>query len=208
MSEPANTTQDSEQQKKPEYPWRKAKKVAVMLSFVGKDYLGMQRNPGFKTIEEDLLKAFKEAGTISDEWYETPSKGFFQRASRTDKGVSAARMIISLKMIVDEKREETITRINSKLPPCIKVQSIKKVTKNFNCKSACDSRTYLYLLPTFAFAPILPINELKPNEEEVSPEVYKVTYAYRMPSEVRNYVNEILLKFVGSKYYHNYTSGK
>ena len=56
------------------------------------------RNPGFKTIEEDLLKAFKEAGTISDEWYETPSKGFFQRASRTDKGVSAARMIISLKM--------------------------------------------------------------------------------------------------------------
>ena len=43
MSEPANTTQDSEQQKKPEYPWRKAKKVAVMLSFVGKDYLGMQR---------------------------------------------------------------------------------------------------------------------------------------------------------------------
>ena len=56
------------------------------------------RNPGFKTIEEDLLKAFKDAGTISDEWYETPSKGFFQRASRTDKGVSAARMIISLKM--------------------------------------------------------------------------------------------------------------
>ena len=110
--------------------------------------------------------------------------------------------------VVDEKREETITRINSKLPSCIKVQSIKKVTKNFNCKSACDSRTYLYLLPTFAFAPILPINELKPNEEEVSPEVYKVTYAYRMPSEVRNYVNEILLKFVGSKYYHNYTSGK
>ena len=43
MSELANTTQDSEQQKKPEYPWRKAKKVAVMLSFVGKDYLGMQR---------------------------------------------------------------------------------------------------------------------------------------------------------------------
>ena len=64
--------------------------------------------------------------------------------------------------VVDEKREETITRINSKLPSCIKVQSIKKVTKNFNCKSACDSRTYLYLLPTFALAPILPLNELKP----------------------------------------------
>ena len=56
------------------------------------------RNPGFKTIEEDLLKAFKDAEIISDEWYENPQKCFFQRASRTDKGVSAARMVISLKL--------------------------------------------------------------------------------------------------------------
>lgn len=78
--------------------WRKAKKVAVMCSFVGKDYLGMQRNPGFPTIEEDLMKAFKDAETISPDWYENPQKAFFQRASRTDKGVSAARMVVSLKM--------------------------------------------------------------------------------------------------------------
>lgn len=25
------------------WPWRKAKKVAVMISFCGKDYIGMQR---------------------------------------------------------------------------------------------------------------------------------------------------------------------
>ena len=56
------------------------------------------RNPGFKTIEEDLLKAFKDAEIISDEWYENPQKCFFQRASRTDKGVSAARMVVSLKL--------------------------------------------------------------------------------------------------------------
>ena len=54
--------------------WRKAKKVAVMISFVGKDYLGMQRNPGFKTIEEDVMKAFKDADTISPDWYENPQK--------------------------------------------------------------------------------------------------------------------------------------
>ena len=58
---------------------------------------GYCRNPGYPTIEEELLKAFKEAGTICDEWFETPQKGHFQRASRTDKGVSAARMVISLK---------------------------------------------------------------------------------------------------------------
>jgi hypothetical protein len=26
-----------------DWPWKKAKKVAVMISFCGKDYLGMQR---------------------------------------------------------------------------------------------------------------------------------------------------------------------
>ena len=60
--------------------------------------LYVYRNPGYPTIEEELLKAFKEAGAICDEWFETPQKGHFQRASRTDKGVSAARMIISLKL--------------------------------------------------------------------------------------------------------------
>ena len=81
--------------------------------------------------------------------------------------------------VLDDKREDTITKINSKLPPCIKIQAIRKVTKNFNCKSACDSRTYLYMLPTFAFAPILPLNELKSPEEEVSPEMYQVRLVSR-----------------------------
>ena len=44
------------------------------------------------------MKAFKEADVISDEWFENPQRCFFQRASRTDKGVSAARMVISLKL--------------------------------------------------------------------------------------------------------------
>ncbi len=94
----ASVENNGQEAEKRDWPWRKAKKVAVMLSFVGKDYLGMQRNPGYKTIEEDLLKAFKEAGAIPDDWYECPQKGQFQRASRTDKGVSAAKMIVSCKL--------------------------------------------------------------------------------------------------------------
>jgi len=201
------STESSNQPDNDYVKWRKAKKVAVMASFVGKDYLGMQRNPGFKTIEEDLMKAFRDAEIISDEWYENPQKCFFQRASRTDKGVSAARMVMSLKLLLDDNREETISRINSKLPSCIKVQYIKKVTKNFNCKSACDGRTYLYLLPTFAFAPLVPIDDAKDGE---TPEDYdyKATSSFRMTTELRNRVNDVLKEFIGSRYYHNYTSGK
>ena len=89
------------------------------------------------------------------------------------------RCTYSVFSVLDDKREDTITKINSKLPPCIKIQAIRKVTKNFNCKSACDSRTYLYLIPTFAFAPVLPLNELKSPEEEVSPEMYQVRLVSR-----------------------------
>ena len=78
------------------------------------------RNPPHPTIEEELLRSFRDAGSIAPEWFEAPQKAFFQvtgnvtesgscggkiiaslllqRASRTDKGVSAARMVVSLKM--------------------------------------------------------------------------------------------------------------
>ncbi len=44
-----------------DYTWRRAKKVAAMLSFSGKDYFGMQRNPGMRTIEEELMAAFRHS---------------------------------------------------------------------------------------------------------------------------------------------------
>ena len=62
----------------------------------------MQRNVGYKTIEGELLAAFSKAGVIDPEWEDNPQKAFFQRASRTDKGVSALKMIISLKLVEEE----------------------------------------------------------------------------------------------------------
>lgn len=52
----------------------------------------------------------------------------------------------------------TIENIQKYLPDnprTIQVNEIKRVTKNFNCKSACDARTYEYLLPTFTFQKVL-----------------------------------------------------
>lgn len=106
--------------------------------------------------------------------------------------------------MLDEDREETIRRINSKLPTCIRVQTIRKVTKNFNAQSAADARTYLYFLPTYAFAPIVPSE----NEAENENQDFKTTLEFRMSEQIRERVNQTLKEFVGTKYYHNYTSGK
>lgn len=55
-------------------------------------------NPGVKTIEEDLLKALLDAKYITEEDFSNQQNAQFQRSSRTDKGVSAARQVVSLKL--------------------------------------------------------------------------------------------------------------
>lgn len=76
----------------------KRKKTVVMLGYSGVNYCGMQRNKEVHTIEEELLKAMLKHGWINQEGFNSPQQAFFQRAARTDKGVSAARQIVSLKL--------------------------------------------------------------------------------------------------------------
>jgi len=54
------------------------------------------RNKGTKTVEEELLQALKSNNLITDEGFDQIQTMHFQRAARTDKGVSALRQIISL----------------------------------------------------------------------------------------------------------------
>ena len=37
---------------------------------------------------------------------------------------------------------------------------------------------------------------------------YKATSSFKMTTELSNRVNDVLKEFIGSRYYHNYTSGK
>lgn len=245
-----------ENKKNSDWPWKRARKAAVMISFSGKDHLGMQRNNPYPTIEEDLLKALKSSGAIAPEWYDKPQLAHFQRASRTDKGVSAVKMVVSLKIALKEDIDgeagsgikQTIKNIQAHLPQSprsIQINDIRRVTKNFNCKSACDFRTYEYLIPTFAFhqAAILPppsknneegietsvTKDLEKDEVDINPienldkytqiqneewtskdieSAFKAHENFRIDSDLIKNVNEVFKKFIGSHYYHNYTSGK
>lgn len=54
--------QDGANEKEERKPKRK---VAVMISYCGSGYKGMQLNPPHKSIEGDLFEAFVKAGAIS-----------------------------------------------------------------------------------------------------------------------------------------------
>lgn len=75
------------------------RKFAMMLGYLGQNYHGMQKNPETKTIESELFYAMKKAGIIPEDYDESgPNLIQFQRGSRTDKGVSAVRQVVSLKL--------------------------------------------------------------------------------------------------------------
>jgi len=68
----------SEAEKQSTHPGNplKKRKIAMYLAYVGHDYQGMQRNPGAKTIEDELFRAIHTAGGISDS--NADEKGFLK----------------------------------------------------------------------------------------------------------------------------------
>ncbi|CAH1159409.1 unnamed protein product [Phaedon cochleariae] len=167
----------------------KRRKFALLMGYSGAEYYGMQRNPNTRTIEEDLFKALLKTELINEECYTQVQNMQFQRAARTDKGVSAVRQIVSLKL----GENIDLAKINAELPDVIRVFAFKRVTKGFNSKSQCDGRTYIYVLPTIAFAP----KDKNVNQKE-----------FRLDDETFDKINELLKHFTGTKNFHNYTSKK
>ncbi|XP_014275888.1 pseudouridylate synthase 1 homolog [Halyomorpha halys] len=171
-----------------ETPRVKRRKCAVLICYSGQGYLGLQRNPGMKTIEEDLFVSMLKAGVITDEAFDQPKIIEFQRAARTDKGVSAVKQVLSVKLPM----EVCLKTVNSYLPDQIRMVAIKRATKGFNCKGNCDARTYSYMMPTFT---------LSPQNEPLSED-------YRIPPSVIESTNKVLETFLGTHNYHNFTSRK
>lgn len=68
--------------------------LSILIEFI--HFFVTYRNKGVKTVEEELLLALKSKNLITDEGFEQIQTMQFQRAARTDKGVSALRQIISL----------------------------------------------------------------------------------------------------------------
>lgn len=170
------------------------KKVVLLMAYSGKGYYGMQRNPGttqFRTIEDDLVTALIKSGCIPENHGDEMKKMSFQRCARTDKGVSAAGQVVSLKLRLIE---DIVEKINEHLPPQIRVLGLKRVTQGFNSKNNCDARTYSYMLPTVAF----------------SPKDYDTgnIAAFRLDPETLQTVNRLFALYKGTHNFHNFTSQK
>ncbi|KAK9762056.1 tRNA pseudouridine synthase 1 [Basidiobolus ranarum] len=186
------------------------KKVALLMSYCGTGYQGMQVNPGAITIESELFKALIATGAVSKDNAVDQKKVGFARAARTDKGVHAAGQVVNLKMIVEDP--DIIEKINAHLPEQIHVWGYIKAMASFHAKNHCDSRYYEYLMPSYVFIPPSgEVNSLPPVERQIPPstaEEMAIKRQYRMSPETLTYVRSALNKYVGTHNYHNFTNGK
>ncbi|KAL2893066.1 tRNA pseudouridine synthase 1 [Bienertia sinuspersici] len=126
----------------------KRRKIAIFFAYCGVGYQGMQKNPGAKTIEEDLEEALFLSGAVPEADRGQPKRFDWARSARTDKGVSAVGQVVSGRFYVDPPG--FIQRLNSNLCPQIRIFGYKRTIPSFNAKKFCDRRRYVYLLPVFA----------------------------------------------------------
>lgn len=180
----------------------KKRKVVVILGYCGKNYCGMQVNPGVETIESILFSKFCKIGCVSENNSVDLKKVGWMRSCRTDKGVHASVQVLSAKLIVDNK-EKKIEQINKELPEDIIVFDIIRCTNTFNAKKECISRTYEYLLPTCILSSMERSSffDMETFEESLNKE-------FRMTFGIENKLKEFLSFYIGTKNYNNFTIKK
>lgn len=117
------------------------RRVALKIAYIGTNFHGYQRQPNYRTVEGELLKAFYEAGVITDTW-----KAHYSVAGRTDKGVHSTGNVISF--ITDE--EIRLNYLNGLLPKDVKIIGEARVPYGFKVRFPL-SRTYTYVQPLTPF---------------------------------------------------------
>ena len=193
------------------------RKYAIIHGYFGQDYCGNTKNPGVKTVEEELENALYKEKFISECNYGKLTKIDWMRASRTDKGVSAIMNVVSVKLHKYPNMSEIDMKmkINAVLPKDIRIFRIIEVSDHFDSKDNNNNREYHYILPTFLLEKKKVENNntnntgdepnTKKEEELTIPDGYKANYSYRLSEEDINKLKQLCKGFLGTKKYHNYT---
>lgn len=175
------------------------KKHALLLGYVGLSYRGLMMDNNMSnghltpTVIDVLIKVLKELGYIE---YKELWNLMVNVSSRTDKGVSATCVCVTLKIVLQNHREsQMIENINAKLPDDIRCINLFPVGRGFNARVSLLNRTYEYLCPAYSFSK-------EPLEDQQ-------LSGFRLSDAQLAKINELCARFSGKVEfnYHNFSSG-
>ncbi|KAG8806874.1 tRNA pseudouridine synthase 1 [Serendipita sp. 401] len=208
------------------------RQCALLISFCGSGYSGMQIQKDAKTIEGALFNALVKVGSVSEDNSDDPAKVNIQRAARTDAGVHAARNLVSIKAIMELPGvTDLVGLLNKHLPEEIHVWDIVRTQNSFNARTSCDSRKYTYFMPTYMLLPPAPAsltaNALLDVEEgaydvakhpfwksvanqPITPEstLFMLRKKWRIDEETVSRFRAVLQEYIGTHNFWNFTIGR
>ncbi|EPX71575.1 tRNA pseudouridine synthase Pus2 [Schizosaccharomyces octosporus yFS286] len=129
-------------------------RIVILLGYSGLGYHGVQINEPLKTIEGDIVHALQDLGYLKKEKIDE-NKLVIARSARTDKGVHTLGNLVSINVFIQDSVNPSVLReqLNEKLNRQIRIWDVFKVHKYFNPRISCESRTYEYMIPSFALIP-------------------------------------------------------
>jgi tRNA pseudouridine38-40 synthase len=107
------------------------------VEYDGTDFFGYQKQPGKRTVQGELEKAFAR---ICGERVKIAAAG------RTDAGVHAVGQVISFRTSGSIPLERIAKAANSVLPPDVAVKSAEEVPEDFHARYSAKSRVYRYTI--------------------------------------------------------------
>jgi tRNA pseudouridine38-40 synthase len=107
-----------------------------MVAYDGAGYFGFVRQPGRPTVEEELLKAFRQCGLCRK-----LKEAGYRVAARTDRGVSAVGQVVALNVL----KKPRLQQLNAVLPEDIAVLAAAEVRQDFDPRTQARSKHYRYV---------------------------------------------------------------
>ena len=141
------------------------RRVALKIAYIGTNFHGYQRQPGYRTVEGELVYVLKNVGIIDNMW-----DAHYSVAGRTDKGVHAIGNVISFLTNFNIH----INQLNGLLPDDIKIIGLlDPVPSNFKVRFP-KTRLYKYIYPINPYFKILNIENMVK-----AAKLFKGTHNYR-----------------------------
>lgn len=121
-------------------------RYVITFSYDGSCYAGYQRQPGLRTVQQEL----EEALTFINQHKKT----VITSSGRTDKGVHAFKQKAHFDLNVSITDQKLKRALNSNISPEIHVSKVEKVDCDFHARFMVKSKEYQYILNMGEYNPL------------------------------------------------------
>jgi tRNA pseudouridine38-40 synthase len=137
--------------------------IKLTIQYDGSGYSGWQKQPGFKTIEAEVITAIENLTCCENVQ--------LNGSSRTDAGVSALGQVANVKLNTPIPTQRLAKAISQYLPSEIVVTEAVDVPDDFDAIKNTKSKLYRYSIYTGRTRPVMQINHCwhRPGKLDVAP---------------------------------------